>query len=445
VSGNPFLRATGIVLMTAAALALAGCGGGSKKSKERLKGERIAVLTFEGRVQPDPRAEAIPVVLPEPFANRDWPQGGGYPGHAMHHLALGDAPKRIWRTDIGKGSSGRKQLTDAPVVVDGTVYVIDSNSVVSAVNGDTGKILWKREIRQPKQNDAVSFGGGVSYGDGKLFATTGYGIVAALDPQSGQELWRRNLGVPLRGAPAVADGRVFINTYDNQLYALSTGTGEELWSYAGIIESAGLLGASTPAVAGGTVIAGFSSGELFALTVENGRVTWSDTLTRTGRLTPLATLSDIDGAPVVDRGTVFAISHGGRMAAIDLRSGERLWERNVGGVHAPWVAGDFIFVASADNELVALHRREGLVRWVTPLQRFKDQEDRKGRIYWAGPVLAGDRLIVTSSHGYALSVSPYTGEVISVLELSDKAYLPPVVANGTLYLLTDDGQLTAYR
>lgn len=428
------------------AVSLAACGGSAKKNKERLQGDRIAVLTFDSRLQPDPRAQDLDVALPEPVRNRDWPQGGGFPAHAMQHLALDADPQRVWRTSIGAGSSGRRQLTDTPIVVDGRVFVIDTAATVSAIDARNGKRLWSRDIRPEKKiYKKVSFGGGVSYGNGHVIATTGYGVVAALDPETGREVWRNNIGVPLRGAPAIADGRVFVNTYDNQLFALTASSGEELWSYAGIIESAGLLGAATPAVAGGAVIAAFASGELFALAVENGRVTWSDTLTRTGRMTPLASLSDIDGSPVIDRGMVFAISHGGRMAGIDLRSGERLWERNVGGVHMPWVAGDFIFAVSADNEVVALSRRDGRVRWVTPVQRFKDQEDRKGRIYWAGPVLAGDRLVITSSHGYALSLSPYTGEILSVLQLSNNTYLPPVVADGTIYFLTDDGQLSAYR
>ncbi len=424
---------------------LAACGGSSKKDKERLEGDRIAVLTYEQQLQPDPRVQDNLVTLPNPVANPAWPQNGGYPSHAMQHLALGEAPTKIWSRSIGDGSGGRKQLTTPPVAADGFIFAIDVDAKVTALNAATGSVAWSRQIKVEKQSNSPSFGGGVGYAAGKVFAATGYGIAAAFDAQSGQELWRVNIGVPLRGAPAVVDNRVFYNTFDNQLFALNAADGVELWNHSGIIESAGLLGVSTPAVASGVVVAGFSSGELFALAVENGRVAWSDTLTRTGRMTPLSTLADIDGNPVIDRGMVFAVSHAGRMVAIDLRTGERLWERNLGSVHTPWVAGDFIYAVTMDNEVVCLTRREGHVQWVTQLQRYKDQKDRKGRVFWGGPVLAGDRLVVTSTNGYALSLSPYNGHILSGIKLSDKAFLAPIVANETLYVLTDDGDVTAYK
>lgn len=427
-----------------AALALSGCGGG-KKNEEAFEGERIPVLAFERQIEPDLRIQDTDVVLPSPRINPDWPQAGGYPGHAMQHLGLGQNLKRAWRTSIGDGTTDRKWLTASPVVAGGKVFTIDSDAVVTAMDARTGRKLWSREVHRKGEKKHASFGGGVAYADGRIFASTGYGIIAALEAETGGEIWREFLTVPLRGAPTVADGQVYVHTYDNQLYALTAATGDILWDHVGIVEVAGILGSASPAVSGGTVVAAYSSGELVALTVENGRVTWSDTLTRRGAMTPLASLNDIDGHPVIDRGQVFAASHAGRMVAIDLRTGERLWERNIGSLHTPWVAGDYLYLVTEDNEVVCLNRDNGRVRWVRQLQNFKDREDRKGPLQWAGPVLAGDRLIVTSSHGFALSISPYTGEILSGMELSDKSFLAPIVADGTLYILTNDGDLLALR
>lgn len=213
----------------------------------------------------------------------------------------------------------------------------------------------------------------------------------------------------------------------------------------GIVENAGILGSASPAVSGDTVIAAFSSGELFALQADNGRVNWQDALSRTGRLTPLATLADIDGQPVIDRGRVFAISHAGRMVSIDMRTGERVWETNVGSSSTPWIAGDFIFVVTTEGAVACVSTTDGRVRWVTQLQRYKKQEKRKGVVRWFGPVLASDRLIVVSSHGYVLSISPYTGEVLSGERLGDASYITPVVADNSLYVLTNKGDVVAYR
>jgi outer membrane protein assembly factor BamB len=133
------------------------------------------------------------------------------------------------------------------------------------------------------------------------------------------------------------------------------------------------------------------------------------------------------------------------MVSIDLRTGERVWSQEIGGVQMPWVAGAFVYVLTTENDLVCLSRREGRIRWVRRLRRFKDPEDRRGPISWFGPVLAGDRLILVSSDAKAVSISPYTGEILGTIKLSDPASVAPVVAEETLYILTDDARIVAWR
>jgi outer membrane protein assembly factor BamB len=289
------------------------------------------------------------------------------------------------------------------------------------------------------------FGGGVAFDDGKLFVSTGFGSVIALDAASGKRLWKVDLGVPIVNAPVANGGRIFVSSQDNHLHALAEADGRQLWDHQGITESAGILESTSAAVAGDYVVAPYSSGELFAIRVTNGRVAWSDMLTRNGNTTALSELDDIAGRPVIDRDMVFAISHSGIMAAINLNTGERAWSRDLGGIQTPWAAGDFVYVLSTDGQLLCLQRKDGKVKWIHQLPRWEDEEDKEDAIVWAGPVLVSNRLIVVSSNGYAESISPYTGALLGRTEIPDGAYVAPVVANDTLYLLTNDAQLVALR
>lgn len=409
-----------------------------------LPGQRISVLTLEKSLEPDPGLSDLDVRLPAPYINGEWPQAGGVPAHVMHHLAIGGSLRLRWSISVGDGASDDAQILTTPVVGGGRIYVLDTGTRLGAYDAQSGKQLWRVRLT-PLSEDEGGFGGGVAYADDRLYVTTGFGDVFALSAENGGMYWRHKIGVPIRSAPTVSDGKVFVVSYDNQLHALSLRKGEEEWIHTGIAENAGLLGGASPAAEQGAVVAAYSSGEIVALRSDNGSTAWADSLTRVGRLDSLATLSDINGLPLLDRGTVYAISHSGRMIAVDQRTGSRVWEQRIAGIQTPWIAGDFIFLVTTEEEVVCLSRKDGRIRWVRALARFEDPEDRTDPITWAGPVLAGDRLILVSNDARAVAISPYDGKVLGVIDLPGPVSVPPIIANQTLYIHTDEGELLAYN
>jgi FOG: WD40-like repeat len=434
-----------LVVVFMAALGLAACSSWMGESQAPpLPGKRISVLSREKTLEPEITGEAAVIKLPPPEANEDWPQAGGYANHAMHHMEVGDRLERQWRTGVGEGSGKRVRLLAPPIVAEGLAFTVDTESLVRAVDANTGRVRWSKNVT-PEDDDDYYPGGGVAYEDGQLFVSTGFAQMVSLDAKTGKVLWRQNLSGPMRGAPTVRAGRVFVITVDNQTHALATEDGAVLWSHQGISEGASLLGGTSPAVDGEVVVVAYSSGEMFALRVENGIVLWQEQLTTVRRTDNVATLSDIRGRPIIDRGRVYAIGHADMLVAVDLRSGRRLWEREIGGIQSPWVAGDYLFLVSNDNKAVALEARTGRILWVTQLRVWEDEEDHEGRVVWAGPVLASDRLILANSLGELVSMSPYSGEVLGKIDAPDGVSLPPAVAGGALYFLTEDADLVAYR
>jgi outer membrane protein assembly factor BamB len=429
-----------------ASMALASCGMFKKaKSRTPTIGERIPILSFETRAEVEPEMKDVAIVLPPPVTNAEWAQPGGSPAKVGGHLVLAEKPVEAWRASIGKGSSGTARLNAIPVVAGGKVFTIDIGGQVSAFDAQSGSLAWRATVNIPKRGNRAAFGGGVAVGDGRVYVATGYGLALAYDAQTGKQLWERPLVQPLRGAPSVSGSRVFFLSQDNQLHALDSATGDVRWTVAGTVEPACILGTGAPAVALDTVVAGFCSGELKALRGENGRTVWEDQLARTGRSTAMAALADIDGSPVVDRGRVFAVGHGGRMVALELATGQRVWERNFAGVWTPWVSGEFIYVVTVEGEVLCITRTEGKLRWVSRLDSFRSMKKKKDPIQWAGPVLASERLWVAGSNRELVALDAYEGKRVASIKLKAPAYLPPVVAGGMMYVLTDDGSLMAYR
>jgi outer membrane protein assembly factor BamB len=442
---HAFVRAAVVLLV----LTLAGCDWFSSifdesSGKKPLPGDRLSVLGLERRLEPDPALADAEIRLPDAVLNADWPQAGGRSNHAMQHVQLDGTLHQQWTTSVGDGASRYGEPLSQPIVAGGRVFAMDSQDVVVAIDAATGHRVWENDL-EPEAAKDHAFGGGLAVAGDRVFVTTGYGQVLALEVATGHQVWRQQVASPMRGAPTVADNRVFAITVENRLEVLSAEDGHRLWTHSGLPETAGLVGAASPAVEGDIVVVPYSSGEIFALRVENGRPLWSDNLATARPLGALSTLADIRGRPVIDRGRVFAVSHSGRMVAIDLRSGERVWEQEIGGTHEPWVAGDYVYVLGNDVDLFCLMRQDGRVRWVHELPRYEDEKKKKDPIQWAGPILAGDRLIVVGSNGDGFSLSPYDGKPLGHTSFSDPVYIEPVVAGDTLYVLTDDADLVALR
>ena len=131
---------------------------------------------------------------------------------------------------------------------------------------------------------------------------------------------------------------------------------------------------------------------------------------------------------MIDGGRVYSIGQGGRMVALELNSGQRIWEINAAGISTPWVAGEWIFVVTDQAQLLCIARSSGKVRWMDQLRRYRDQDDKQGPIYWVGPLLAGDRLILANSMGHLVNVSIADGTVLSTVDTGEKISLRPIAS-----------------
>ncbi len=419
-----------------------------KDDKVNFKGNRVSVLALQQKLEADPKLAQVEVKLPAPYENAEWPSPGGYANHAMYHLSAAENLTRAWRGDAGASADSYARLLAPPIVADGRVYVLGAVAEVTAFDLASGNKLWHKRLVPKGEKKRDAFGGGISYEAGRVFAATGFGRVYALEAKTGEQIWQRNFNVPFHAAPTADGGRVFAVTHDNELHVLAADDGRVLWTHQGIAEQASLLGNASPAVSGEIAVVPYSSGEIYAFRVQNGQVIWSDALTRSGTLTAMSTINDIAGRPVIDRGRVIAISHAGRLVSVDLRTGERIWTRDISGIQTPWVAGDYIYLLSTDAELLCISAADGGIRWITQLKgwrKISKSNKKQDKLVWSGPVLAGNRLIVVSSDGRALSVSPYTGEVLGKIKLDKGTFVAPIVAQNSVFILTDSAKLLALR
>lgn len=421
-------------------LALTACGFLGGNEAPPLPGKRINIMSSASALTVDPTLTQA-VTLPTPVAGLQWAQQGGNAAHDPGVGTIGAKLSQIWSADIGEGTAYRHRIPNPPVVADGMVFSMSADGQVSAFTLKTGDNLWRTYVR-PKGSRSFDVGGGVSYDNGFVYAATGFGEILCIDAKSGTIRWRKPLGSPARTAPTIAGSHIYVSLIDSSIVGLDLHDGSTLWTRQARNPLTGVLGLPAPAVSGSIVVAGFGSGDFLAMNTDSGEVLWSDNLGATG--SGLSQLSAIVGMPVIDQNRVFVGSLGGIMLSIDLPTGRRLWERDFASDQSPFLAGDWLFVLSTDQQLAALSAATGQVKWVHQMPPFKNMKKLRNPIYWWGPVVAGGSLILASNDKHLAVVDAATGTVTDTLDLPAPAAAQPIVADGLILVTLRNGDLIAF-
>ncbi len=433
-------------------LALAGC-----EKDVQLTGERIPVTVpldasapVEGKPAPplpaEPGNQARAISLPPPVSNGEWSHRGGSARHSGPHGVLSAAPQRVWSGRVGAKNSRGNRISAAPVVAGGRVFAMDAKASVTAFS-TSGAPMWSVDLTPAADANGEISGGGLAVEGGRVFATTGFGEMVALDAASGGVLWRQRLGSPVTGAPTVAGKAVYAVGRDGAAVAVAVETGLELWSVPGAPGAGGMIGTSGPAVGDGVVVFPFASGEVAGVSPATGEGLWIAAVAGQRLGQAYGFIGDLTGDPVIAGAATYVGSAAGKTAALETAGGKRLWTAAEGALNAPLLVGGSIFVVNDQATLVRLDAYTGEVIWKTEMPYYVKEKPKKRRAIHAhyGPVLAGRHIVVASSDGLLRLFDPVSGTMVATAEIPGGAASPPALAQGLLFVTGGDGQLHAFR
>jgi outer membrane protein assembly factor BamB len=416
--------------------------GGSPLPIKRVAGERVDVVAGSAALTADASVADVPVDVPDQTNLEAWTSLND--AMLTGHIGL-TGVTRDQSATIGDGHDFTRNTVTTPVVSGNMVYAMDAAGVISAhAEADISDVRWTDETDLADGVKDV-LGGGLAIVDGVLYATTGTGGLRALDALSGTPKWTARIGAPVRGAPAVSGGLVLVLTADNQTLAYDAATGQPRWEHRGIRETAGYFATTSPVISDGIVISAYSSGEVFALRLETGSVLWSDSLGSTSRTRASGVFTGIGADPIVQDGVVVVTSASGEMQASALLNGRPLWQQKIGAHTTPWSAGNVLYVLSDTNDIAAVLKRDGSIRWATSMA-VKDDRDTNTKAAPAlyGPILSANAVLVIDAEGNLNSFKPTTGESLGAYELDSGVISDPIVVNGAMYVITKDAKLRKY-
>lgn len=434
-----------MMTVIASGLLLTACD--PNRNKTPLTGERKPLFMAETKITADPTAGAVSH-WPQSVANSDWPQAGYHATHDIPHLSLGETLTPAWKAPAGTGTAGDQHLLSNLVSVDGLVFAADATGQISAIELSSGKVQWTHHVTPSGIETIVA---GMCVDAAQLYATTHHGEVVAYDLK-GNEIWRKNIQIPIHAAPTVKDGRVFVVTVNNEMMALDAKSGEILWTHLGTPEVTSIFGGAAPAVSGNTVIVAYSSGEIYALRADNGAPLWGETILSAIQAESAASIGHVRARPIIHNDRVYILSHGRRLVCLDLKNGHKHWQQDISGVRTPALIGDHLYVISNTQEIICLNRHHGKIVWSAPLPQPKVVKStsifgssNSEKVNWSGPLAAGNSLILTGSNGQIAFLSPQSGEVQKHLTADSALYLSPIVVNQKLLVLTENASVMAWQ
>jgi len=301
------LNANILIVGLIAALALTACTRKESILSGEREGIRDALQSEAARAQVDVVSanRVLPVALPAASVNAEWRQRIGTPSTRTAHPALGRAPKLAWAVNIGAGDGKRVRITADPVVAEGRVFTLDALAQVAAVS-TSGRLLWTTDLTPPDQRADSASGGGLAYGDGKLFVSAASGRLTALDPATGGVIWQQRLESTGTGTPSVFGGLVYVISGDDVAWAIDTATGRIRWQLSGTPDIHNVLGGPAPAITDKYAILAFGAGELQGAFRQGGLRLWDAQIAGERAGVASSRVADITGDPVVVGDRVFA-------------------------------------------------------------------------------------------------------------------------------------------
>ena len=375
------------------------------------------------------------IKLEKPKIISDWVQQHQNLKNHLFHFKSKPTLKFKKRIRLGDINLDKFQYFTPPIISENTIFYYDNDFSVISKNIDTGKLNWSIKLESEKQEN-FSLVSGFFLDNKTLFFSTGLGNIYAVDLVDGKVKWFKKFGIQFSRPPVASKEKIFLVSDDNQLYAINKKNGDVVWSHLGNIEELSIIGGSKPALDEGIIVVSYSSGEIFALDETNGSIIWFDNIS-TSNFFSKTNINDIQSPICIEKGKLFVPTFSNKLLVYDLKTGKKSWDLKLSSINPMVISGETIYVIDINSKLMSIDKVSGKLLWAVQLRSKKG----KTEINWSGPLLSSYKLLVVSSDGTILSLSPFTGKTISKIKFKESFISGPIQVNEKIYLISKQGSL----
>lgn len=338
--------------------------------------------------------------------------------------------KPVWSMSVGDGHDD-KFLYLAPLNTGEKLYAASADGEIYAVGAENGEVFWSREL-----DEEIS--AGVGGDQGNLYLVTRDAQLMALSREDGSELWEQPLPNEALASPQSNGRLVVAQTIDGKVLAFDTATGDLAWQYDSDVPVLSIRAAASPLVGADLVLASLSNGKLMAISTETGQPVWQYEVGQPQGRTELERLVDVAGEPLILESAAMIVGYQGKLALVDLQSGQEIWSRPASSLQSPMIGNGNVFVAGANGDITAYRGSDRRELWV---------QDRLSWRQPTQPVVYEDYLLIGDFEGYIHMLSLEDGSLVGQLEFDDEGLRVPFqrLQNGNLLVYGNSGKLSVLK
>lgn len=377
------------------------------------------------------------VQLSEVKLINNWPMQNQNIANNISHFKGNKSIKLKWIKKISKKKFDDNISVTKPIIYNNIIFLISNNLNVKAINLKNKKLIWQKKL-EDESNEEFYFIGGISSNEENIVISSGIGNLYSLNIKNGKLNWKKRFLKPISSPPLIVSDKIFFITDDNQTFAVNLDNGEKIWSHSGNIENLSILGGVSPAYHNEILFVTYTSGEIYAINANNGAILWFENLS-TDSLFSKNLISDIQSSPVVDNNKVLVSSYINKFLSMQINDGQINWEVQFSTINPIVSTGNYIFIVDSENKLHCLENSSGAILWSVQLKTKNDD----GIITWYGPLLVENKLILASSEGVIISISPFNGDLLGTIKTKYEFKTHPILANKTIFFLSKDSYLIA--
>ena len=413
-------------------LLLNSCAYFEEDKDEILPGKRESVFISNDKTlkKANKRVKITP-----PISIDSWKQQHQNVKNHLFHFESNSKLKLLKKINLGDINFKNLQYIPPPVIENNIIYYADNDFNILAKSVNSGKVIWKKEL-ELEESENFSFIGGISLEGNNLFVTTGLGNIYKINKKDGREVWTKRFFMQFSRPPLVYRNKIFVISDDNQVLALNVNSGDTLWSHIGNIEEVSILGGSKPAIKDDTLVVTYSSGEIYAFNQMDGSIVWFDN-SNSGSIFSRTNVNDIQSPLTIEDDTLYVPTFSEKLLVYKLSNGKKKWDLKLSSINPMVISGEVIFILDTSGKLMCIEKKSGKLTWAVQLMMKKDGKE----IIWSGPLLSSNKLILVSSYGLVLSLSPFTGEILSKINFDENFLNNPIQVKKSIYLISKQGTL----